>query len=400
MSLQVLVSGAGIAGLTLAISLAKSGNSVILFDKSDEFHEIGAGIQQASNAMQIHAALGIDKQIESLSFEPESIDFYDLLTAKKLFSSDLLGAHKGRYGHKYLHIHRSDLHRTLLNEAKKYNVNIHLKSKVNSYVNTKTGVSTVINGKTFRGDVLIGADGIRSSVRKHLNGVEVPNYTGYSAWRGLVQTSKLPPNLIPRATNNWLGENKHIVCYYVKNGDYVNFVAVTKHDKWLEQDWKLEGSLSQMRDCFKDSDNRVQILLDNCHKCYLWGIFDIPPLDNWTDGHVTLIGDAAHPMMPFLAQGASVAIEDAWILTHYLNKYNKNIELGLKKYQEACLPKANLIQTYSKENANLYHMQPSFKKWVRDRKLSIATKFPSLLNHKFDKIFGGNVVSNYPIDFI
>lgn len=400
MSLKVLVSGAGIAGLTLAITLAKSGNSVILFDKSDEFHDIGAGIQQASNAMQIHAALGIDKQIESLSLEPESIDFYDLLSAKNLFSLDLLGTHKSRYGHKYLHIHRSDLHRTLLNEAKKCNVSIYLKSKVNSYVNTNAGVSTVINGKTFQGDVLIGADGIRSSVRKHLNGVEIPNYTGYSAWRGLVRTSKLPPNLIPRATNNWLGENKHIVCYYVKNGDFVNFVAVTKHEKWLEQDWKLEGSLSQMRDCFKDSDNRVQILLDNCHKCYLWGIFDISPLDNWTDGHVTLIGDAAHPMMPFLAQGASVAMEDAWVLTHYLNKYNKNIELGLKKYQEARLLTANLIQKYSKENADLYHMRPSFKKSVRDLKFSLATKYPSLLNHKFDKVFGNNVVSKYPIKFI
>ena len=106
MSLKVLVSGAGIAGLTLAITLAKSGNSVILFDKSDEFHDIGAGIQQASNAMQIHAALGIDKQIESLSLEPESIDFYDLLSAKNLFSLDLLGTHKSRYGHKYLHIHQ------------------------------------------------------------------------------------------------------------------------------------------------------------------------------------------------------------------------------------------------------------------------------------------------------
>jgi salicylate hydroxylase len=400
MSLHVLVSGAGIAGLTLAISLAKSGNSVSLFDKSAEFHEIGAGIQQASNAMQIHAALGINKQIESLSFEPESIDFYDLLTTKKLFTSDLLRAHKKRYGYKYLHIHRSDLHRTLLNEAKKHNINIYLKSKINSYVNTKNGVSTVINGETFRGDVLIGADGIRSSVRKHLKGVEMHNYTGYSAWRGLVRTSKLPPNLIPRATNNWLGENKHIVCYYVKNGDYVNFVAVTKHKKWLGHDWKLEGSLSQMRNCFKGSDSRIQILLNNCHKCYLWGIFDIPPLDNWTDGHVTLIGDAAHPMLPFLAQGASVAMEDAWTLTHYLNKYNKNIELGLKKYQETRLPTANLIQKYSKENADLYHMNPSFNKRIRDLKFSIATKYPALLNHKFDKVFGNNVVSKYPIEFI
>ena len=155
-----------------------------------------------------------------------------------------------------------------------------------------------------------------------------------------------------------------------------------------------------MRNCFKGSDSRIQILLNNCHKCYLWGIFDIPPLDNWTDGHVTLIGDAAHPMLPFLAQGASVAMEDAWTLTHYLNKYNKNIELGLRKYQETRLPTANLIQKYSKENADLYHMNPSFKKWIRDFKFTIATKYPALLNHKFDKVFGNNVVSKYPIEFI
>lgn len=399
MSLHILISGAGISGLVCAIALAKSGNKVSIFDKSTEFLDIGAGIQQASNAMQIHTALGISEKIKSFSCEPESIDFYDLSTSKKLFSSKLLGTHENRYGYKYLHIHRSDLHRTLLDELKKYNINIYLKSNINSYMNTKKGVSIEINGKTFNGDVLVGADGINSAVRKNMNGPESPKFTGYAAWRGLIKTNELPHNLIPLAANNWLGEDKHIVSYYVKNGEYINFVAVTKYDEWLPHDWKIEGSISKMRDCFKNADSRVQILLQNCHKCYLWGIFDNPPLDNWNDEYVTLIGDAAHPMMPFLAQGASVAMEDSWVLAHFLNKYSKDVKLGLKQYQKARLKKANLIQYLSKQNADLYHMRPSLKKWIRDCQFNIATKIPAVLTTKYDKIFGSNVVLNYPINF-
>jgi len=152
---------------------------------------------------------------------------------------------------------------------------------------------------------LIGADGIKSNIRRQMLGPEKNVYTGNVAWRGIVPASKLPIDHIPPCANNWLGPKRHFVSYYIRGGDYINFVAIEERDEWTEENWSQRGDMNKLRAAFSGWDSRVTDLLNACEDCHLWGLFDHPPLAGWTEGRVALLGDAAHPMLPFLAQGAS-----------------------------------------------------------------------------------------------
>jgi len=341
-SLQILISGAGIGGLTAALALAQNGVAVDVLEQAPLLGEVGAGLQQGPNAMHVHAALGLDAAVRAASFEPDSIEFRDYKTGKSLLSNPLKGAHEQRYGQKYLHIHRADL------------------------------------------------------IRRQMLGPEKNVYTGNVAWRGIVPTSKLPIDHIPPCANNWLGPKRHFVSYYIRGGDYINFVAIEERDEWTEENWSQRGDMNKLRAAFSGWDSRVTDLLNACEDCHLWGLFDHPPLAGWTEGRVALLGDAAHPMLPFLAQGASMAIEDGWVLAQSLSAHKDEAHRGLKAYEAARYARATHIQALSRENAKLYHMRSPAQTLLRNTKFKIATHIPAAAHSKLDKVFGVNVVKEFP----
>ena len=396
MTVRVLISGAGIGGLTAALALAQNGAAVNVLEQAPQLGEVGAGLQQGPNAMHVHAALGLDTAVSAVSFEPESIEFRDYKTGKSLLSNPLKGAHEHRYGQKYLHIHRAELHNILLNAAQNAGVKIHLGHVVKSYEQDHDVVYAETEKGSFKGDVLIGADGIKSNIRRQMLGPEKNVYTGHVAWRGIVPASKLPKGHIPPCANNWLGPKRHFVSYYIRGGDYVNFVAIEERDIWTEESWSQRGDMHELRAAFSGWDNRVIDLLNACQDCHLWGLFDHPPLAGWTEGRGALLGDAAHPMLPFLAQGASMAIEDGWVLAQTIHGYNDNIQKGLKAYETARFARATHIQTISRENAKLYHMRSPLQTLLRNTKFKIATHIPFAAHSKLDKVFGVNVVKDFP----
>jgi len=395
-SSHILISGAGIGGLTAALALAQNGAKVDVFEQSDVLDEVGAGLQQGPNAMHVHAALGIAKDIEAAGYEPESIEFRNFKTGKPLLSNILKPAHENRYDEKYLHIHRADLHNILLKSVQNIGVNIHLGHSAERYEQDSETVALTVGHKTFTGDVLIGADGIKSKIRKQMLGPEINRYTGHVAWRGIVAANKLPENHIPPSANNWLGLHRHFVSYYIRGGDYINFVAIEERETWAEESWSLAGDMKELRAAFAGWDSRITELLEACDECFLWGLFDHPPLAGWTDGRVALLGDAAHPMLPFLAQGASMAIEDGWVLAQTLSAHKNAPQKALKTYESARYARATLVQTLSRETAKLYHMNSPLKTFIRNTKFKVATHIPAAAHSELDKIFGVNVVKEFP----
>lgn len=393
---HILIVGAGIGGLTAAIALARNGAKVDMFEQAAELGEVGAGIQQGPNAMHIHAALGIDKNIEAAAFEPESIEFRDYKSGKSLLSTPLKGAHESRYGQTYLHIHRADLHSILLGAAKKAGVRIHLGHSLDGYEQDHDNVFITSENKSYQGDILIGADGIKSKTRLQMLGPENNQYTGNVAWRGVVPASKLPKGHISPCANNWLGPQRHFVSYYIRGGDYINFVAIEERDTWTDEGWSQAGDMAELRAAFAGWDSRVTDVLDACESCYLWGLFDHPPLAGWTDGRVALLGDAAHPMLPFMAQGASMAIEDGWVLAQCISANQDNPQHALKAYEKARYARATQIQKMSKDNAKLYHMNSPVQKLIRDIKFKIGTHIPAAAHSQLDKVFGVNAVKEFP----
>ncbi|CAM3647179.1 FAD-dependent monooxygenase [Litorimonas haliclonae] len=394
---KVLIIGAGIGGLTTALALAQNGVHVEIFEKAAKFSDVGAGLQLSPNANAVLSSLGLSKEIEAICCEPRAGILRDYKSGKALLTTKMKDVYEQRYGHKYLHIHRADLIDCLAKAAQEAGVKTHLGSEISSVKEMETGVQIENNGKVYDGGVLIAADGVRSSLREKIAGKSSPVFTGQVAWRGLVPTSDLSPDKIPFAANNWLGPGQHFVSYYVCGGEMINFVAVQERADWVEESWDIPADMGELQNAFTGWDPRVTSLIEACGSAYLWGLFDHPPLETWTTERMALLGDAAHPMLPFMAQGAAMAIEDAWVLTRCLTQNTSSISQALQGYEAVRKPRTTELQMISRNNAALYHQSSTIGRALRKAKFKIATKIPAIAFSRLDKIYGVDVTKNFPI---
>lgn len=393
---HVIVCGAGIGGLCSALALARGGAQVTVLERSNTLGDYGAGIQLSPNAMHVLRALGLGAPLKKAAFEPEAGILRDYKTGKPLLTTKMKGPYEARYGEKYLNIHRADLHGALSRAALDAGVDIQTGISVTGYIQDATRIKALTTEGAFEGDILIGADGIKSAIRAQMHPNATPKFSGQIAWRGLVNASDVPPNTLTPTANNWLGPGRHFVSYYVRSGALINFVAVMETSKWADEDWRQDGDMGALRKAFSDFDPRVKTLLEACKSCQLWGLFDRPPLTQWTDGRAALLGDAAHPMLPFIAQGAAMAIEDSWALAHMVFRYDDATE-ALRAYQTARVNRANFIQSVSRNNAKLYHLGTPAQKTWRALKFKIAGQIPMITDSQLDPIFGVNLTRDYPI---
>lgn len=371
--MKILISGAGIGGLTAALCLQKAGHEVLLFEQASEFHETGAGLQCGANALAVFDWLGLLPQLEPLSVAPERVDFCDYQSGRVLYSSQWGQAYKDKYGYSYWHLHRADLHRVL---HQSFKGKVYFNAHINAYQENGDSVSIELSdGRRFSGDLLIGADGIKSKVRAQLIGDCTPSFTGNVAWRGVIPSADLPPNFMDKAAYNYMGQGKHMVVYYVRGQQLINFVGVVQTRKPIEQSWVRESPWEDLNADFADWHPNVQLLVEAMkgRPCYRWGLFNHQPLKSWSSERVTLLGDAAHATLPFMASGAAMAIEDARILQRALDE-NNDLPTALECYQENRIPRTRKVQVDSIRFGKLYHLSSSMALTLAFKALKSAGK--------------------------
>lgn len=366
--LKVLIAGGGIGGLTGALALARRGFRVAVFEQAPEFGEFGAGIQLSPNCTRVLHDLGLEDALRASAFLPQAVQFRSWRTGRVISESTLGSEVVERYGVPYYHLHRGDLLRILVEAAQRMpNISLQTGARVEGLSQNDDGVTLTVGGSAHPGDLIVGADGIHSVVRAALWGEEKPRFTGCVAWRALVPVERLPEGLVRPMSTAWWGPGKHFVHYYVRRGTLVNCVCVVEKEGWEVESWTERGDFAELKSDFRGWHPDVQQLIDNVDKnsLFKWALFDRAPMSRWGSGRVTLLGDACHPTLPFMAQGAAMAIEDAAVLSGCLALGNE-VPAALSRYEDLRRERTAGIQNGSRRNATVFHLS-GIRAWLRDR---------------------------------
>ena len=373
MAYRIAVVGGGLGGLTAALLLARSGHEVTLLEQAARFRTEGAGIQLSPNVSRVLLRLGLGPALETKATATTRSRFRHYRTGQTITEAVLGETATARYGAPYWQIHRADLHRVLQEAAENApGLSLHLGQAVRHDALIHQGDQVSIAPGSGPFDCVIGADGIHSQVRRWCFGEAPPRFTGQVAWRFLVDSAALPSALRAPESQVWWGPGAHVVHYPMAQGRWVNCVAVQEASEWTEESWSLPGDPGALRDAFKSWHTDVQALTHHAEEgtLFQWGLFDRDPLPSWHRGPVALLGDACHPTLPFLAQGAAMAIEDAATLNLALARF-PSLEAALSHYAHWRRPRTARIQRTSRRYGWVYHLGAPLA-WFRNRAAPLA----------------------------
>jgi salicylate hydroxylase len=359
----VAVIGGGIGGLAAAASLLQAGFDVHVYEQAKALGEVGAGINIGPNASRLLHRLGLAERLGACGIKPTTFDQRRWDDGRYLLRAPLGAMVEEKFGAPYYTFHRADLHDAIASALPTERV--HLGHRFTRLVDYGDCVEAQFeSGHAVSADVLVGADGIHSAVRHALLGPERPRFTGCVAYRGLVPADRLTHLNLERTTSIWMGPERHFVHYFVSSGRLVNFVAVTEEDSWQRESWVDRGEVADALAAFAGWHPQVRGIIGATEETYKWALFDRAPLPRWSVGRVTLLGDACHPMLPFMGQGAAQTIEDAATLTACLNKHD--VAAALKIYEKLRLPRASRLQSMSQTNKARFHLPDGAEQQQRD----------------------------------
>lgn len=352
--IRVAIVGAGIGGLTAAIALGQRGIEAQVYEQAQALREVGAGIGLGPNAMKVLRALGIEAFIKPLGLIPEKIVGRDWATASVLFTVPVGTAASSRYGAANVNLHRADLHAALA--ARIPPERIHL-NRLCVAVDAKGGEAELVfrDGPREIADLVIGCDGLHSRVRASLHGPEAPRFTGNTAWRALVPAENLPARFVSAEMNLWRGKGGHVLSWYLPKRQVVNLVAIRAMADWTSESWSVAADRNELLAMFPEVHPDLRALFAQAEHCFKWGLFDRDPLTRWSSQCITLLGDAAHPMLPFLGQGAAMAIEDAYVLAGEIAASEGNILAALSSYEAERIPRTARVQIASRKEGDILH---------------------------------------------
>lgn len=357
---ELIIAGAGLGGLAAALACTVQGIKVTVLEQARTLGEVGAGVQISANGSRLLHALGLEKDLSAIAFRPEAGEIRHYQSGETLMSRPLGKIAEERFGFPYYHLHRADFHRVMHQalEARQPGA-VELSTKVVGIQQAASHVDVyTADGRRFRANGLIGADGIHSQVRSTLFGADAPRFTGCVAWRTTIPANDLPPNHVRPVSSNWIGQRGHFVHYYVRRGELVNCVGCVERDGWLAESWSAEGEVNDFANDFAGWHPDLHVLINTASRCFRWGLFDRDPMPRWSDGRVTLLGDACHPMLPFMAQGAVMSIEDAYVLSRCIaagTRVGRTLVDVFARYERLRRERTAEVQAMSRRNMALFH---------------------------------------------
>ncbi|MGE0565214.1 MAG: FAD-dependent monooxygenase [Pseudolabrys sp.] len=358
-SYRILIAGAGLGGLAAASCLAKAGHRVEIYEQAPKIGEIGAGIQVSANAMHVLRDLGLEADIRRVGVHPGAYVFRLHDTGEVIQRFALAEEHERTHGAPYTQMHRADFHEILAARARQGDPDIiRLNKRATGFVEDDNGVELKFaDGTSARGDLLIGADGLKSVVRRQIIGDAVATYTGDAAWRITVPIERLPEPRLEKVMSVFMGPGGHAVCYYLRGGALLNFVGIVETEEVFEESWTMKFPWEKLKADYAGWHPSLQAVIDNADRdqCYRWSLHNRPPVMTWSSSRATLLGDAAHPTLPYLAQGAVMAIEDGAVLTRAL-AMSDTIPSALKLYERNRVERTARVVNQSTANRRLFHL--------------------------------------------
>jgi salicylate hydroxylase len=357
--MKIIIVGAGMGGLTAASCLIKAGHDVEIYEQAPVLAEVGAGIQISANAMHVLADLGVKEAIMKVGVRPGAYVFRLHDTGEELQRFSLAQEHLRIHGQPYNQIHRADLHEILAAKAEALKPGVvHLNHRASHFTENDSGVELhFADGNNVKGDLLIGADGLKSVVRAQIVGNMPATYTGDGAWRITVPVERLAKPHLEEVMSVFMGPGGHCVCYYLRSGTVMNFVGCLETGEVSEESWTVKFPKSVIRAQLAGWHPAVQAIVEAADEdgCYRWSLHNRAPIRNWSTNRATILGDAAHPTLPYLAQGAAMAIEDGAVLARAL-AMTKSVPDALQIYQRNRIDRTARIVETSTANRRLFHL--------------------------------------------
>jgi 3-hydroxybenzoate 6-monooxygenase len=369
----ILISGGGIGGLAAAYALARKGFPVRLFEQSSEFREVGAGIQLGPNIFRALEKLGLKDQVLADAHIPPGQEMRDALTGALITQIPLGEEYFAKFSQPYAVTHRADIHAVYLKACQGSNlVTLENSRRVEDFAEGNGGVSVRLdNGEQVKGRALIGCDGMWSRIREKIVGDGAPRVSGHIAYRAVLKRAQVPDDLWRPDVVLWAGPRTHFVHYPLRRGELYNLVAVFHSDHY-EEGWNAEGSKELLWQHFKMQRPEVLRLLERIETWRMWVLCDREPIKEWSQGHVTLLGDAAHPMLQYLAQGACMATEDAVSLAEKAAANPDDLPTAFRAYQESRYLRTGQVQIMARIYGEFYHARGVAAE-LRNRMLAART---------------------------
>lgn len=393
--MKVLIVGGGIGGLASGVALALRGWQVSVLEQAPALSEIGAGLQISPNGWKVMQALGVTERLQTSLFEPQAIEMRLGRSGRSVFRLPMKGYAKARWGAPFIHMHRADLVAAL--EARLLGLQsdaIETGCRVLSYAQDSATVTlTLADGRTRAGDIVIGADGLHSVIRAQMLGPDKPRFTGNVAWRAVVPVAALGNYAPPPSACVWVGDKRHAVTTRLRAGTLANFVGMVETSEPVQESWRATGKKAEAQAAFDGWAPEIGTLIAQAKTMHKWALFDRAPLPRWHEGRAVLLGDAAHPMLPSMAQGAVQALEDAWVLAAKLAQQGAP-GAAFGDFFNTRIARTAQVQKGSAANAQLFHRASALGTYAFYGPVGIAARLrPDAFHARQDWVYGHDVTT-------